>query len=706
MLTVLSVCSGLDAAYAAWKKRGWKAVVFAEIEPFPCAVLHHHHGCGAPEAMPSPLCAKTAREASKLEAMRAANVKLPPRKKDAPVNAGDLRQLDGRRFKDMIDVMVGGTPCQSFSVAGLRMGLQDDRGNLSLEYVRVADECGARCVVWENVLGVLSDEGNAFGCFLSALAGGDSPAEPGPRPSLGKSSKFWKWAGKRGRHVPKWPAAGWVAGPKRTVAWRVFDAQYFGLAQRRKRVIVVGCACDGPDPREILFESGGVRRDSPPRRQTPQDLAGTLEGSLGRSRGAGTPPASLCPTLRAGGNGTGGHRPPGTDVDTVESLQVTQALTGRLGGGGPDDNKAQGGFYVAVHGSQDPDVVTDLAHTLGVNQGRENCVMAFGGECSRERQISTALGAHDRRTWEQDTFIAYPLRAQSQSAHDESLETYVAHALRAEGFDASEDGTGRGTPLVAAIAIRGRGGDCQIEMREDGLANTVLTPGGGRGGAGAGAVLYEAGVRRLIPVECERLQGLGDDYTLIPWGKKSAEECPDGPRYRAIGNAMPEKLMEWIGERLERALTASWPEVFLPYMDTGSGMDWEPLRVPPGTPMVVDQNARKAGWCRNCPLASYAHILIATDRPHSYAKLCPRPFLERGLIDFDRHMASGGCGAKGSDYAKAAALCGLSAPKESKHLHPAERCKTCPVWEVTCEPQRLGPCYEAMQETKMLEDAV
>lgn len=526
MLNVLSVCSGLDAAMAAWKKRRWKAVAFAEIEPFPCAVLHHHHGCGAPEAMPSPLCAKTAKEASKLEAMRAANAKLPPRADGMPVNAGDLRQLDGRRFKNMIDIMVGGTPCQSFSVAGLRMGLQDDRGNLSLEYVRVADECRAKAVVWENVLGVLSDEGNAFGCFLSALAGGNSPAEPGPRPAMGKSSKFWRWPGKRVHHVPKWPAAGWVAGPKRTVAWRVFDAQYFGLAQRRKRVIVVGCPLDDPDPREILFESGGVRRDSSPRRQTPQDLAGTLEGSLGRSRGAGTPPASLCPTLR--GNGTGGHRPPGTDVGTVESLQVTQALTGRLGGSGPDDNKAQGGFYVAC----------------------------FGGECSRERHVSTALGAHDRRTWEQDTFVAYSLRAQSQNAYDESLETYVAHSLRAEGFDASEDGTGRGTPLVAAVAIRGRGGDCQIEMREDGLANTVLTSGGGRGGAGAGAVLYEAGVRRLIPVECERLQGLEDDYTLIPWGKKPAEDCPDGPRYRAIGNAMPEKLMEWIGERLERALSA------------------------------------------------------------------------------------------------------------------------------------------------------
>ena len=413
MLTVLSVCSGLDAAYAAWRKRGWKAVAFAEIEPFPCAVLHHHHGCGAPEAMPSPLCAKTAREASKLEAMRAANVNLPPRKEDAPVNAGDLRQLDGRRFAG-VDVMVGGTPCQSFSVAGLRMGLKDDRGNLALEYVRVANESEAKAVVWENVLGVLSDEGNAFGCFLSALAGGDSPAEPGPRPSLGKSSKFWKWSGKRGRHVPKWPAAGWTSGPARTVAWRVFDAQYFGVAQRRKRVIVVGCACDGPDPREILFESGGVRRDTPPRRQTSQNIAGTLEGSLGRSRGAGTPPGAV----------------------------VTQALTGRLGDGGPDDNKAQGGFYVAC----------------------------FGGESSRERHVSTALGAHDRRTWEQDTFvvgtlnanskaagsatqqdaengllIAYPLRAQSQSAHDESLETYVAHALRAEGFDASEDGTGRGT---------------------------------------------------------------------------------------------------------------------------------------------------------------------------------------------------------------------------------------------------------------------
>ena len=165
----------------------------------------------------------------------------------------------------------------------------------------------------------------------------------------------------------------------------------------------------------------------------------------------------------------------------------------------------------------------------------------------------------------------------------------VAHSLRAEGFDASEDGTGRGTPLVPVqpytLAIRGRGGEHQLEYRQDGTANAVLTPNGGRAGIGVGAIAFDckasgrngfavgdiaatqrsmghanshtnggghqavmvgSAVRRLTPRECERLQGFPDDYTLLPGAK-----APDGPRYKALGNSMAVNVMRWIGARIQ-----------------------------------------------------------------------------------------------------------------------------------------------------------
>lgn len=561
MIEYLSGASGIEAFTVAVEDLGWRAVGFAEIEPFPCAVLNYHYGCGAPENMPDPETAKTPKDAARLRAMIKANAKLPPRKKGAPPNMGDLRQLDGRRFRG-VDVFVAGTPCQSFSVAGLREGLKDDRGNLTLEYVRILDECGATVALWENVPGVLSDEGNAFGCFLAALAGADFPAEPGPRPQMGKSTKFWKWDGERGHHVPKWPSAGWVAGPRRTVAWRVLDAQYFRLAQRRRRVFVAGCPCDGPDPREILFESGGVRRGSPPRRKAQAYLAGAFTagayagGAGGRPEGAAAGhfvPGEIAGTLKSGGSGQRGWQL-GVEEAASGHLQVTQSLTGRLGAGGPDDNKAQGGFYVACYGGNNCSGEIKVSPALQCNNGMKLNFEHDAFIVGTLNANGKAAGSATQQDAECGMLIAHPLRAQAQSAHDESLETYVTHALRGEGFDASEDGTGRGTPLVAALAIRGRSDGCNIEMRRDGLANTVCTQNGGRCGMGVGAVLYEAGVRRLLPVETERLMGFRDNYTLIPWQGKPAEECPDGPRYMTHGNSMPVPVMRWLARRTERVL--------------------------------------------------------------------------------------------------------------------------------------------------------
>lgn len=249
-----SMCSGIEAASVAWEPLGWRAAFVAEIEAFPSAVLAHHWP-------------------------------------DVP-NLGDFTRIEIERYP--IELLVAGTPCQAFSVAGARRSLGDERGNLTLQFVKLVHASRTlRWVVWENVPGVLSTKDNAFGCFLGGLVGADVPL----RNPTGK----------------RWPDAGMVAGPLGRAAWRVLDAQYFRLAQRRRRVFVVfSPRTAGGDPAAVLFERKGMRGDSPPVRKTGEET-------------------SVCPTLRAGGNRTGGDRPPGTDVDTADSLiafdttQITSA---------------------------------------------------------------------------------------------------------------------------------------------------------------------------------------------------------------------------------------------------------------------------------------------------------------------------------------------------------------------------------------------
>ena len=225
IMRFLSVCSGIEAASVAWKPLGWKASGFAEIEPFPCAVLAHHYP-------------------------------------DVP-NHGDMMLLPSKIRAGEVeapDLLCGGTPCQAFSVAGLRQSLDDARGNLTLTFCEIADAIDSKreqpCIVfWENVPGVLNTKDNAFGCFLGALAGEDDAlVAPGGR----------------------WANAGFVDGPQRAVAWRVLDAQYFGVAQRRRRVFVVASARADFDPAAVLFEFEGVRRDTAPSREAGQKVAGTF----------------------------------------------------------------------------------------------------------------------------------------------------------------------------------------------------------------------------------------------------------------------------------------------------------------------------------------------------------------------------------------------------------------------------------------------
>lgn len=224
-----SVCSGIEAASVAWNPLGWEAAWLSEIEPFPSAVLAHHYP-GVP-------------------------------------NLGDMTLLPEKILSGEIeapDIFCGGTPCQAFSVAGNRQSLDDARGNLSLTFCEIANAIDSvrdvpAIIFWENVPGVLNTKDNAFGCFLAGLAGEDMPLQP---------------AGK------KWTNAGVVSGSKRTIAWRVLDAQYFGVAQRRRRVFVVASARDGFDPGAVLFEFDGLRRDTAPSRKAGKKLPSLLEHSL------------------------------------------------------------------------------------------------------------------------------------------------------------------------------------------------------------------------------------------------------------------------------------------------------------------------------------------------------------------------------------------------------------------------------------------
>jgi DNA (cytosine-5)-methyltransferase 1 len=247
-VTYLSVCSGIEAASVAWGPLGWTPWAFAEVDQFPSAVLAHHYP-GVP-------------------------------------NLGDMTRFEEWPDAD-VDVLVGGTPCQSFSVAGLRAGLDDPRGGLLLTYLAVARRYRPRWVVWENVPGVLSaDDGRAFGSLLGGLA------------ELGYG-----------------------------FAYRVLDARHFGLAQRRKRVFVVGHLGDWRRAAAVLFERASLSGHPAPRREAGEDVAGTLGGSSQSggfrttdldNSGAFIP--EIAPTLLAGGNRTGGDRPPGANVDTCESL--------------------------------------------------------------------------------------------------------------------------------------------------------------------------------------------------------------------------------------------------------------------------------------------------------------------------------------------------------------------------------------------------
>jgi len=387
-----TVCSGIEACSSAWEPLGWEAQFFSEIEPFPCEVLKHHYPT------------------------------VP--------NYGDMTQY--KEWKNgSVDVICGGTPCQSFSVAGLRKGIESPNGQLMLTFGAILEKYQPRWMVWENVPGVLSsNRGKDFGTFLGML-------------------------GECGYGF----------------AYRVLDAQYFGVAQRRRRVFVVGYSGDWKRPASVLFE--------------PESLQGDLAESLKERQR--------------------------TTRDTENSARNCSEL--------PRVTPCLNGEELKRHVS---------------NQMIGNAESWFYPEVTEKMGTITsrmfnALGARDV---EEGALVPQAYTSSSFGQYAEGVGT-----LRAEGGDL---GGGSKTIAIQDGFSSQNGRNWNIEKSFT-LNSTDKH-----------SVANSMQVRRLTPTECERLQGFEDGHTKIPYRNKSADECPDGPRYKALGNSMAVPVMQWIGERIMR----------------------------------------------------------------------------------------------------------------------------------------------------------
>lgn len=433
----VSVFSGIEAASCAWDGMGWEPAAFAEIDPFACAVLAHRF----PE--------------------------VP--------NLGDVKQIDWRRYRGKVDLVVGGSPCQSFSVAGKREGLQGESG-LMFEFVRCVREVRPRWVLWENVPGALSSEGGeAFGCLLRELADGGGYG----------------------------------------LAWRVLDAQFFGVSQRRRRVFLVGRAGDGfREACGVLFEPDCLSGDSASSRAKRQELA--ADARRGSGGGDRARVAGFC----AGNTAAAG------------SIGYREDESPTLRGGASGTNQV-------------PTVCIQTSHT-GAN-GSNVCSdgTSYTLDCATPLAVAFAQNTRDEvRLQNGDGSIAGALAANPGAKQQDYLciKETVTDVAVTEGYAPTQTASQDRQPPVVCMADD----NANAAIDEDMCGS--LKVGGSAPLVALGGRRYT--VRRLTPTECERLQGFPDGWTRIPYKGKPAGDCPDGPRYRAIGNSMAVPVMRWIGERI------------------------------------------------------------------------------------------------------------------------------------------------------------
>ena len=421
-----SVCSGVEAATVAWHGLGWKPQWFSEIDKFPSAVLKHHYP-------------------------------------DIP-NHGDMTKFKEWNLNEQtIDLLVGGTPCQSFSVAGLRKGLNSPNGNLMLTYLSMAEQLKPKWLVWENVPGVLSsNKGRDFGTFLGAL-------------------------GKIGFGF----------------AYRILDAQYWGIPQRRRRVFVVGYLGDWKRAASVLFEPESLSGHPAPSREKRQRVAPTVGTGAPYSRTGNArveadalitiAPRSLALTLGKDVAST----LTSTDYKGVQA--VTYALPGNWIGRKPENGGNQVKPFVELSPCQ---TATDVHAVVYEHHAQDSRVKELPEVCST---VTAKYGTGGGNM---------PIIASSEKQQwpAEVASTLDAHYGDKMGYENQHINSG------APLFVRGK-------------ATTI---------------------RRMTPRECERLQGFPDDYTQISWRGKEPKDCPNGHRYKAMGNSMAVPVMKWIGERINK----------------------------------------------------------------------------------------------------------------------------------------------------------
>lgn len=486
----VSIFSGVEAATLAWEPLGWEPVAFSEIEPFPCAVLA--------ERWP-----------------------------DIP-NLGDITNIDWKEEIDgAIDLVVGGSPCQSFSVAGKREGLKGASG-LMFEYIRCVQELRPRWFLWENVPGALtSEDGGAFGQLLSEMD------------ELGYS-----------------------------LAWRVLDAQFFGVAQRRRRLFLVG-HLGAESPAKVLFEPDCLSGNPQSSREKRKELA----SRAGRSAACAGFKYSAAPRANTIGYAeeqantltADWHAPavlplPNTALSQY-STEIAGCLTAR-GDSSPCVDRGQN--IVCMTGTQAHCHISDeIAGCLTAHMGKDDAPVVVGESNLQTYVCETALsGSNGLGVGEADIFPTLDtssgpavwarenaVRPPFGFAQNVRNEVRIVGDGTLNGALAANPGmklttfvcTGGTYPINEQIATRdkklGRGTGIASEIEEKSMGSNPML------------------VRRLTPLECERLQGFPDGHTLIAWKGKPAGECPDGPRYKAIGNSMAVPVMRWIGRRIAAADT-------------------------------------------------------------------------------------------------------------------------------------------------------
>ena len=423
----LSICSGIEAATVAFKPLNWHPVAFSEIDTFPNAVLAHHYP-------------------------------------DVP-NAGDFVTIKGDTYGH-IDLIIGGTPCQSFSLAGLRKGLDDERGNLALEFIRLLHRTRPKWFVWENVPGVLSsNSGRDFASLLSGFTGQNIVSQKHDRSGIIQGTNGYA---------------------DYSVAWRILDAQHFGVPQRRRRVFVVGyLGDDWRPPAAVLFEQESMCRDFTPCQRKREGTSTFFETSFGKFLDN-----NIIGTLQAG-SGYFGNGSKNLVMSNGDNVTGTICAS--------DGEKGFVGVQVAFKGN------------LYVNQA-----FAHHPSDSRITGPINVAGTMTQR-WGDGGNNCGVLVKQSYSIQGNII-----------GRQHHNGGNGKGYTKQLAGTI--------TAIDRHAVAYTT--------------VHLQNRVRKLSPTECERLQGFPDGYTQIPYRGKSAEKCPLGHRYKALGNSMAVPVLQWLGKRL------------------------------------------------------------------------------------------------------------------------------------------------------------